>query len=81
MASPENEMKKNLSDDIEPGSAKVNKITSDYNPQGGWDVWTHRYNIYGLLTYEKYFPDKNIVEDPPGSHYGMLLQKAQFLKR
>jgi len=27
----------------------------------GWDVWTHRYNLYGLLTYEKYHPDENIV--------------------
>ena len=28
---------------------------------GGWDTWTFRYNIYGLLTYEKYFPDERIV--------------------
>jgi DUF1680 family protein len=31
-------------------------------PEGsGWDTWTHRYNLYGLLTYEKFYPDKNIV--------------------
>jgi len=29
---------------------------------GGWDIWTHRYNLYGLLTYEKYFPNKKVVE-------------------
>jgi DUF1680 family protein len=29
---------------------------------GGWDTWTFRYNIYGLLIYEKYFPDERIVE-------------------
>ncbi len=26
-----------------------------------WDVWTHRYNLYGLLTYESFFPDERIV--------------------
>lgn len=30
--------------------------------RGGWDTWTFRYNIYGLLTYEKYFPDERIVQ-------------------
>ena len=29
---------------------------------GGWDIWTHRYNLYGLLTYEQYFPDERIVD-------------------
>lgn len=35
-----------------------------YNvPAGnGWDIWSHRYNLYGLLTYEKFHPDKNIVK-------------------
>ncbi len=28
----------------------------------GWDVWTHRYNLYGLLVYEKYFPDENVLK-------------------
>ncbi len=28
----------------------------------GWDIWTHRYNLYGLLTYEQYFPDERIVD-------------------
>ena len=30
--------------------------------RGGWDVWTHRYNLYGLLTYEKAFPSKQVVD-------------------
>jgi len=35
-----------------------------YNtPAGnGWDIWSHRYNLYGLLTYEKFHPDKTIVK-------------------
>ncbi|MBE0673654.1 MAG: glycoside hydrolase family 127 protein [Bacteroidales bacterium] len=28
----------------------------------GWDTWTFRYNIYGLLTYEKYFPNEKVVD-------------------
>ena len=30
--------------------------------RGGWDVWTHRYNLYGLLTYESVFPDERVVD-------------------
>ncbi|MBL7189336.1 MAG: glycoside hydrolase family 127 protein [Phycisphaerae bacterium] len=26
-----------------------------------WDVWSHRYNIYGLLTYERFHADPHIV--------------------
>ncbi len=26
-----------------------------------WDVWSHRYNLYGLLTYERFHPDDRIV--------------------
>ena len=29
---------------------------------GGWDVWTHRYNLYGLLTYEKYYANKKVID-------------------
>src|SRR5690606_4744822 len=35
-----------------------NIATSD--PKG-WDTWTHRYNLYGLLTYEKYHPDQRVL--------------------
>jgi DUF1680 family protein len=28
----------------------------------GWDVWIHRYNLYGLLTYDKYFPNEEVIE-------------------
>uniref|UniRef100_UPI0025EC4872 beta-L-arabinofuranosidase domain-containing protein n=1 Tax=Marivirga sp. TaxID=2018662 RepID=UPI0025EC4872 len=62
MASPENDMKTKLADDIQPASKKANPAGSDKAPGGGWDTWTIRYNIYGLLTYEKYFPNKEVVE-------------------
>jgi len=62
MALPENDMKTELADDIQPTSKKVNSQANDKAPGGGWDTWTIRYNIYGLLTYEKYFPNENIVE-------------------
>jgi len=26
-----------------------------------WDIWSHRYNLYGLLTYERYHCDDRIV--------------------
>ncbi|MBA7540927.1 hypothetical protein ES705_33230 [subsurface metagenome] len=29
---------------------------------GGWDTWTLRYNLYGLLTYESYHPDQEVVD-------------------
>ena len=62
MALPENDMKTELADDIQPTHNNVNPAISDKAPGGGWDTWTIRYNIYGLLTYEKYFPNKEIVE-------------------
>jgi hypothetical protein len=32
------------------------------NPNGrGWDIWSHRYNLYGLLVYEKYFHNEDVV--------------------
>ncbi len=27
-----------------------------------WDVWTHRYNLYGLLTHERFHPDDRVVK-------------------
>ena len=27
-----------------------------------WDVWSHRYNLYGLLTYERFHPDDRVVK-------------------
>jgi DUF1680 family protein len=27
-----------------------------------WDVWTHRYTLYGLLTYERFHPDDRVVK-------------------
>jgi len=29
--------------------------------KGSWDVWSHRYNLYGLLTYEHFNPNPRIV--------------------
>ena len=62
MALPENDIKSELADDIQSTNKKVNSQATDKAPGGGWDTWTIRYNIYGLLTYEKYFPNKDIVE-------------------
>ena len=62
MALPENDIKAELADDIQPNTKKVNSQASDKAPGGGWDTWTIRYNIYGLLTYEEYFPNEEIVE-------------------
>jgi len=30
--------------------------------KNSWDVWSHRYNLYGLLTYERFHPDPRIVK-------------------
>ena len=30
--------------------------------RGGWDTWTHRYNLYGLLTFERVFPNEAVVD-------------------
>jgi hypothetical protein len=27
-----------------------------------WDIWSHRYNLYGLITYERYNRDDRIVQ-------------------
>jgi len=53
---PENEDPKLVTDDIET------KKTRQRRYRGGWDTWTFRYNLYGLLTYEKYFPNEQVVE-------------------
>lgn len=37
------------------------KLLDNESIGGGWDVWTHRYNLYGLLTYEKYYPNEKII--------------------
>ena len=36
--------------------------TTGTKPRAGWDVWTHRYNLYGLLTYEAVFPNPRVVD-------------------
>lgn len=30
--------------------------------RAGWDTWTHRYNLYGLLAYERVFPNEAVVD-------------------
>jgi DUF1680 family protein len=55
MAMPENKSILKVADDVAPtGKDKKNA--------GGWDTWTFRYNLYGLLTYEKFHPDPRVVE-------------------
>ncbi len=62
MALPENDLKAELADDIQTTTKRVNSQANDKAPGGGWDTWTIRYNIYGLLTYEKFFPNQEVVE-------------------
>jgi len=62
MALPENDIKTELADDIQPTKKKANSQANDEAPGGGWDTWTIRYNMYGLLTYEAYFPNQEVVE-------------------
>ncbi len=54
MAMPENSSANAVHDDMD--ASKRKKL------HGGWDTWTHRYNLYGLLTYERIFPDERIVD-------------------
>lgn len=49
-----------LADDIQE-EKKEDAIAAWDKVRGGWDTWTFRYNIYGLLTYEKYFPNESVV--------------------
>jgi len=53
---PENEDPKLVADDIETKKARQRRY------RGGWDTWTFRYNLYGLLSYEKIFPNERVVE-------------------
>jgi len=50
-----------LADDIEP-SEKRNSVNAWKQKKGGWDTWTIRYNLFGLLFYESYFPDDEVVD-------------------
>jgi hypothetical protein len=41
---------------------EIEKAKKIENPNGrGWDIWSHRYNMYGLLVYEKYFNNPEVV--------------------
>jgi len=62
MALPENTSKSAIVDDVAPTKNKGKKPQRKARPRGGWDTWTFRYNLYGLLTYERFHPDKRIVE-------------------
>ena len=54
VALPENVDLAALHDDMDVAAARKRRA--------GWDVWTHRYNLYGLLTYERVFPDEAVVD-------------------
>ena len=58
VAAPENVPLAEPHDDMDP---KVRAATGR-KPRFGWDVWTHRYNLYGLLTFEAVFPDERVVD-------------------
>jgi DUF1680 family protein len=49
-----------LADDIEED--KKAAAIAAWHAKGGWDTWTLRYNLYGLLTYEKYFPNDEVID-------------------
>lgn len=57
MAMPENKSILKVADDVAPNGKGKDKKNA-----GGWDTWTFRYNLYGLLTYEKFHPDPRVVE-------------------
>jgi len=54
VALPENVPRAELHDDVDVATAKERR--------GGWDTWTHRYNLYGLLTFEMAFPNEAVVD-------------------
>jgi DUF1680 family protein len=57
---PENIYTGDVTDEtVDHEAEKLKKIE---NPNGrGWDIWSHRYNLYGLLVYEKYFQNPEVV--------------------
>lgn len=58
---PETVDPRDITDDVEP--EEKNRIQAEWNRvRGGWDTWTFRYNLYGLLFHERYFPDRKVVE-------------------
>ncbi|HUV08417.1 MAG TPA: beta-L-arabinofuranosidase domain-containing protein, partial [Spirochaetia bacterium] len=61
IAKPENVRESDIVDDIIAPKNKGKQPKPKAQPGGGWDTWTHRYNIYGLLTYEKFHPDPRVV--------------------
>jgi len=60
MSMPENVSLKSVFDDVAEQKKPDQKTKK--KPAGGWDIWTHRYNLYGLLTYEKYFPNQHVID-------------------
>ena len=62
MAQPENISLTDIADDINPLKNKGTQPKAKAKPKGGWDTWTFRYNIYGLLTYERFHPNPRVVE-------------------
>lgn len=54
-AMPENASLKDVADDIAPQK-------KGSRPSKGWDTWTFRYNLYGLLTYEHFHPNPRVVD-------------------
>jgi hypothetical protein len=54
-AMPENVSLNDAADDIAPQK-------KGRRPSRGWDTWTFRYNLYGLLTYERFHPNPRVVD-------------------
>ena len=54
MAKPENVPLARPHDDMDVPMVRKHPV--------GWDIWTHRYNLYGLLTFETVFPNERVVD-------------------
>jgi DUF1680 family protein len=58
MRRPENgKLNDDVADDVGAESNQASK-----KAKGGWDVWTFRYNLHGLLFYNEYFPNQYVLE-------------------
>ncbi|MYD97676.1 MAG: hypothetical protein F4X98_09850 [Gammaproteobacteria bacterium] len=58
VAKPENVPLAEPHDDTDPQP----RAPKERKRRFGWDVWTHRYNLYGLLTFEAVFPNERVVD-------------------
>ena len=58
---PENVPRAGPHDDMDVPRAHLD-VPGKHRGRVGWDIWTHRYNLYGLLTNERVFPNERVVD-------------------